>query len=85
MIVWSLTSALTFEEVLCLALCSASTAKGGGTIVRILFFTARKNIDDYWMNPYEQQRDPPTPCSGRPRLVPKLCLEQQAKRLQLQD
>ena len=27
-----------------------STAKGGGTIVRILLFTARKNIDDYWMN-----------------------------------
>ena len=51
MIVWSLTSAfLTFEEVLCLALCSTALQKAEEQLFEYFFFTARKNIDDYWMN-----------------------------------
>jgi hypothetical protein len=51
MIVWSLTSAfLTFEEVLCLALCSKALQKAEEQLFEYFFFTARKNIDEHWMN-----------------------------------
>ena len=49
-IVWSLTSAfLPLEDVISLSLCSLAVHQAEEELFEHFFFTARKNIDTYWM------------------------------------
>ncbi len=50
-IIWSLASAfLPLEDVLCLSLCSKALQAAEEQLFQHFFFTARRNIDSYWMD-----------------------------------